>query len=117
MERYTVSIPFPKSGSNLQLLIPFLSTSSILEFGDEVKKRSEKQGFPMGERVIFFRLEQDDGPILDMDDRLNEVIVDPRSEKIFVTFQNTIPEVMRTGREAVSLLNSEAESTERKASF
>lgn len=111
MERYKISIFFPESGSSLQLLVPFPPTSSISALAEEVKKRATRQGFPLNEREIFFRLEQEDGPILDGEDRLNEVIIDPRSEGIFVTFQNATSEVMRSRDGVVSLLNKPLELT------
>lgn len=90
MERYKVSISSPETGSNLRLLIPFPATSSLSALATEVKRRAAKQGLFIRDRTIFFRLNQDDGPILDDDDKLGEVIIDPHNEDIFATFLSIV---------------------------
>ena len=90
MERYTVLLTHPDGNSDhIQILVPFPETSTVSQLVDEIAKRSAKHGLSIGSEKLHLRLGREDGPILDVDDTLEDTIISPSSEVIFATFRDT----------------------------
>jgi hypothetical protein len=84
MERYTVIVA-PPGAEIFRLLIPLPSTSSVSALAAEVERRiSRLEGLP-GVSDITLHLGEADGPMLDAEDALGDVIFDPKLETITAT--------------------------------
>jgi hypothetical protein len=89
MERYTVTVA-PPGAESFRLLIPFPPTSSVSALATEVKRRASRQGAWLEVSDISLHLGDDiGGPILDGDDLLEDVIIDPKAEFITATSRNS----------------------------
>lgn len=90
MERYTVTVR--QEGSEQQhdvhLLIPFRPTAKVDSFITEIVTRSARQScqIDLTTHHVTLHLDEPEGPILDVNDILSDVVLDPRSEKIFACF-------------------------------
>jgi len=86
MERYTVTVPIPPGASSIRLLIPFPPTSAVSALAAEVKKRAFRAS-PLldASSNVILHLGDATGPILDDQDLLEDVIIDPRTEIITAT--------------------------------
>jgi hypothetical protein len=90
MERYTVTIAL-SGAESFRLLIPFPPTSSVSALATEAKRRASRQGAWPEVSDISLRLGDDvGGPILDGDDLLEDVIIDPKAEFITATSRNSL---------------------------
>lgn len=86
MERYIITIAIPPGASSIRFLIPFPPTSSVSDLAAEVKKRASRSALlPDPSSIIILHLGDAKGPILDGDDILKDVILDPKAESITVT--------------------------------
>ncbi len=83
MERYTVTVISPWTGSHLQLLMPFDSSRSLRSFAQAVSRRAFRHGSDLAVENLVLRLGREDGPILDVDDVINHAIINPRDEVVF----------------------------------
>lgn len=106
MERYTVEVALHGDGENPLLLIPFPSTATISAFANEIKIRITRCNFDASGNDIFLRLLREDGPIIDDNDILADVIHNPRTENIVVTFRRSDLRAVDPGAHLVSLANS-----------
>jgi hypothetical protein len=89
MERYTITVPIPPGASSIRLLIPFPPTSSIAALAAEVKKRASRSALPLDALSdLILHLGDAAGPILDDEDLLEDVIIDPKNESITATPRN-----------------------------
>jgi hypothetical protein len=86
MERYTVTVA-PSGVETFRLLIPFSPTSSVSALATEVKRRISRLDVWPDVPDIALRLGQADGPILDEDDTLADVLPSPNVEIITATSQ------------------------------
>jgi hypothetical protein len=110
MERYTVAVALHRDGETPLLLIPFPSTATISAFADEIKNRITRYNFGASGNDIFLRLRREDGPILDDNDILADLIHNPRTENIVVTSRRSDSRAVDPGtllvRLAISLQHS-----------
>jgi hypothetical protein len=91
MERYTVTVS-PPGAESFRLLIPFPPTSPISALATEVKRRVSRQDAWPDVPDISLCLGDVGGPILDGDDLLEYVIIDPKVETITATSRKlTVP--------------------------
>jgi hypothetical protein len=91
MERYTVTVS-PPGAESFRLLIPFPPSSSVSALATEVKRRASRQDPWSDSSEIFLRLGEGlGGPLLDGNDLLEDVILDPKAEAITATSRNTPP--------------------------
>lgn len=88
MDRYTVAVTRPH-GDNLQILVPFKPASTLSQLLDEIAKRSAKQGITFDREHVVLRLGTEEGPILDLDDSLEDTIISPSGEIIVITPRNS----------------------------
>src|SRR5436305_6168509 len=86
MERYTITVA-PPGVETFRLLIPFSPTSSVSALATEVKRRISRLDVWPDVPDIALRLGQADGPFLDEDDTLADVLPSPNVETITATSQ------------------------------
>lgn len=86
MERYTVTV-YPPEGQPCRLLIPFSPKSTISALAIEIKRRISRLDIWNDVSNITLRLGEANGPILDEEDLLEDVILDAKAEIIVVTSQ------------------------------
>ena len=84
MERYTVTVA-PPGAESLRLLIPYPPTSSVSALAAEVKRRASRLDVWPDVPELALRLGDVDGSLLDEDDLLADVILDPKVETITAT--------------------------------
>jgi hypothetical protein len=82
MERYTITVA-PPGAAPTRLLIPFPPTSSVSALSAEVQRRLARSEPNVPD--LIFHLGDTNGPILDEDDLLEDVIIDPKGEAITAT--------------------------------
>ena len=85
MNRYTVEI-HRSSDQSLKLIVPFSPTSKISLLLQEVSKRASRQGLVFDSNDACVRLDNATGPIMDNDDTLEQTIISPKDEVVFVCF-------------------------------
>lgn len=96
-KRYLVIIVRPPSevasvppGRRPSLLVPFSPEAVIRAFIDELWKRLARHGgaIPLTPEThnVSLHLEHEDGPAIDIEDLLSDVILDAQREKIFAVF-------------------------------
>lgn len=94
MERYTITLV--NADSTTQLLIPLPPASAVSALIAQVRRRATKlpkySGWQQGE--ISLRVEAEDGPMLDEDDMLQDVVIDPKGTKVFAACVDDGPRVM-----------------------
>ena len=83
MERYKVTVTI--DGKETRLLIPMLSASPVSSLATQVKLRIGRLGIGINSTEFTLHLEQADGPILDADDLLSDVLPDPKNERLYAT--------------------------------
>lgn len=88
MERYTVTLISP-AASPLQLLVPFDSSLPLRSLTEEIVRRASKLGLSLALDNVLLRLCREDGPILDVDDVINHVVISPQDEVIFAMLRET----------------------------
>jgi hypothetical protein len=103
MERYSVAVALHRDRETPLLLIPFQRTATISAFANEIKNRITRYNFCESGNDIFLRLRREDGPILDDNDILADVIHNPRTENIVVTSRRSDPRAVDPGSYLVSL--------------
>src|SRR5205085_7669878 len=91
MERYTVAVALQRTGGNPLLLIPFPPTATVSAFANEIKHRIARHNVDNRDEILL-RLRREDGPILDGNDILANVISNPQTENIVVTSRKSDPE-------------------------
>jgi hypothetical protein len=84
MERYTISI-VSQSAIVTRLLIPLPPTSLVSELIAEILRRLNKYDSSIATGSLQLRLEEQNGPLLDEDDQLQCVVINPRVEHLFAT--------------------------------
>lgn len=96
-KRYLVVIVRPPSevasvppGRRPSLLVPFSPEAVISAFIDGLWKRLARHGgaIPLSAEThnVSLHLEHEDGPAIDIEDLLSDVILDVQTEKIFAVF-------------------------------
>jgi hypothetical protein len=83
MERYTIVVALPGVES-FRLLVPFQPALSISTLAIEVKRRVSRLEVVSDGLDITLHLGDANGPMLDEEDALADVILDPKSEEITV---------------------------------
>ena len=84
MQRYTVNFR-ETNVTTRRLLVPFDSGSSIIAFASELQRRLARAGIVVQADAILFRLDDVNGPLIDGEDTLEDVILDPRVEQLFAS--------------------------------
>jgi urease accessory protein UreE len=103
MERYSVAAALHRDGEAPLLLMPFQRTATISAFANEIKNRITRYNFCESGNDIFLRLRREDGPILDDNDILADVIHNPRTENIVVTSRRSDLRAVDPGSHLASL--------------
>ncbi len=85
MERYTVTVVHPDNSGTTQLLIPLHHDKPVAALAVEVARRFAKRSALAVGLAFELHLWQQDGPVVDADDLLKEVALDPRVDLIFAT--------------------------------
>lgn len=97
-QRYLVIIVRPPSeaaalspGRRASLLVPFSPEAIISSFIDELWKRLARHdgAIPLTAEThdVSLHLDHENGPAIDIEDRLADVIVDTQKEKVFAVFK------------------------------
>jgi hypothetical protein len=84
MQRYTVNFKAPEVATQ-RLLVPFLSSSTVKSFASELQQRLRRLGVTVDADTVVFRLDDANGPQIDVDDSLEDVILNPRTEQLFAS--------------------------------
>jgi hypothetical protein len=82
MQRYIVNFQAP-SVATRRLLIPFSELSTVRAFASELQQRLARLGVTVEADSIVFRLDDSNGPEIDVDDTLEDIVLNPRSEQLF----------------------------------
>lgn len=85
MERYTVTVVHPDNSGTTQLLIPLHHDQPVAALLFQVARRFTRRSSSPIELTFELHLWQEDGPVVDEDDLLKEVALDPRIDIIFAT--------------------------------
>lgn len=81
MERYTISV------GAIRLIVPFSPTSTVQVLANEVRRRASRLAVVLPE-AITLHLGDENGPLLDVDDSLQDVVLDSVTEFITVVAQD-----------------------------
>ncbi|POS69278.1 ubiquitin-conjugating enzyme [Diaporthe helianthi] len=111
--RYLVIIACPPNevvsatpGRQPSLLVPFSSQAVISSFIDELWKRLARhdRAIPLSSKThkVSLHLENEDGPAIDVEDLLSDVIHDTQKEKIFAIFSKKSTTITSENAELVS---------------
>lgn len=87
MQRYSVVVSDTGWPEPLKLLVPFQSSSSAAALIAEIVKRASRYGKTLDSANCTLRLASADGPILDPQDTLSDLVVD---EQLFAVFNSAI---------------------------
>jgi hypothetical protein len=85
MQRYSVVVSDTGWPEPLKLLVPFQSSSNSAALTTEIVKRASRYGKTLNAASCTLRLASIDGPILDPDDTLSDLVVD---EQLFAVFNS-----------------------------
>lgn len=85
MDRYTININHPGAEPVL-LLIPFPPTSTIQNLVNEIRRRASRVQLLLPDQVSL-HLGGENGPLLDEEDAVEDVVLDPKTEVITVVWQ------------------------------
>lgn len=93
MERYKVTV-HPPGGGPISTVVPFRSESSVEAFSQEVLRRASKRipQLPANATNTSLHLGGADGPFLDLEDHLQDVVIAPETEHLFLLFPAEPPE-------------------------
>lgn len=91
MERYTVKFRDPHDQGELAFLVLLTPTSPVSTLLAEAKRRAAKYLPQLAENDLIPHYGEEQGPILDGDDILSDMIPDPKNEIIFVTTRPVRP--------------------------
>ena len=92
MERYNVRILASDDKEGLKLLIPLHHSLQVSALLNEIMRRYAKYAAsPLHHILPTLRLNNANGPIVDLDDPLKDVIIDSKTEVIIAT-SSTLPE-------------------------
>ncbi|THZ49733.1 hypothetical protein D6C90_03218 [Aureobasidium pullulans] len=91
MNRYSVVVSDTGLAESLKLLVPFQSSATSGALVGEVVKRASRYGKTLNAAHCTLRLESPDGPILDPQDTLSDLVVDGQLFAVFSTIQNGTP--------------------------
>lgn len=83
MERYTVTVVHPDSTGTTQLLIPLHHDQPVAALIAQIARRFARRSDLLAELAFELHLWQQDGPVVDADDLLEEIAPDPRVDIIF----------------------------------
>ena len=101
MERYVVRVTDADAKDVEQFLIPFEKDQLVSAFSAEVRRRYAKCSASSLDHTL--RLNSIHGPILDEDDPLKHVIVDPAKDVVFAAHKSaSTPQIDRAGNGEVS---------------
>lgn len=89
MQRYTVTIV--SSGDSKErpvLLVPFQPSALVTAFVDELFKRIARQGLAIAPNthIATLHLDSETGGLVDVEDLLSDVVLDPKNDKLFAVF-------------------------------
>lgn len=89
MQRYTVTIV--SSGDSNErpvLLVPFQPSAIVTTFVDELFKRIARQGLAIAPNthIATLHLDSETGGLIDFEDVLSDVVLDPKHDKLFAVF-------------------------------
>lgn len=91
MNRYSVVVSDTGWTELLKLLVPFQSSATSGALVGEVVKRASRYGKTLNAAHCTLRLGSPDGPILDPQDTLSDLVVDEQLFAVFSTIQNGTP--------------------------
>ncbi|THW71835.1 hypothetical protein D6D19_07040 [Aureobasidium pullulans] len=91
MNRYSVVVSDTGWAESLKLLVPFQSSATSGALVGEVVKRASRYGKTLNAAHCTLRLERPDGPILDPQDTLSDLVVDEQLFAVFSTIQTGTP--------------------------
>lgn len=89
MVRYTINVT-PPGSTPLSVLVPLPPSATVSALGEEIIARLARRGLDTslhGHDVIL-HLGGSDGPVLDAQDTISDVIVDPGSKTIHASLQD-----------------------------
>lgn len=112
MERYTVAVSTAPGEVKIRLLVPCFPHDTVSSLLKIIVARSLKNGHQVSviTHNATLRLGGPDGPVLDSDDELGEVI-DSRTEQIHATFMEISEDEAQVLTEVVSLAVKTYETT------
>ena len=84
MERYTVNYS-SANGPPMSLLVPLSPASTVKNLAEEIQRRLSKRGILANANELQFRLGKLNGPQLDDDDALKDVVLDSQVEQLFAS--------------------------------
>jgi hypothetical protein len=89
MQRYKVTIvASSNSRERPVLLVPFRPSALVTAFVDELFKRIARQGLAIAPdtHIAALRLDSETGALIDLEDVLSDVVLDPNNDKLFAVF-------------------------------
>ncbi len=89
MQRYTVTIVSPGTSSERPvLLVPFEPSALVTAFVDELYKRISRRGLNIAPNthIATLHLDSETGALIDCEDILSDVVLDPKTESVFAVF-------------------------------
>ena len=87
METYVATIVVPNAEAKLELDVPFSPESPISAFAEELRRRCKRYAINLDDESLLLRLGRGGGPVLNENDILRDVVIDPQSQRVFVTLQ------------------------------
>ena len=88
MERYTIVAPSGSSGT-VSILVPCERQAKVQDLINKARGRLERASAAINGRQLLLKLGAVDGPLLDGDDALEHVVLNPSRERLFVSFAGT----------------------------
>lgn len=95
MERYSITVSDADSPEPLKLLVPFQSSAKSVALVDEIVKRAGRFGKTLDAKACTLHLDSADGPILDHDDILSDLVFGEPLFGVFGTGAKPQPQVRR----------------------
>jgi hypothetical protein len=86
MDRYIITVV---STQKIRLLVPSPTSSSVSDLKVELSRRLAKQGLNINASQLQLRLGSSDGPLLDNDDLLEHVVINPGEEDLICLIEDT----------------------------
>jgi hypothetical protein len=84
MQRYTVNFKVSDAATR-RLLVPFPSGSAVRAFASELQQRLARIGVTVDASAIVFCLDDANGPLIDLEDALEDVVLDPHTEQLYAS--------------------------------
>lgn len=85
MKRYTVGFRHPETKAEISFLIPFEPIKTLATLLTEVKRRALRHSPCLVDGNLILRYHGVDGPILELDDTIGDILVDPERDIVFAT--------------------------------